>query len=140
MALDKTLTGIEVAFEAPLYDSAKGLVGLMFMQIDKISMLIRDPTFNPTDGRLELIIHHLISSFVTDIDEQEKLRKDMDALIEEYTKGITDNTKKGIARNRACLEFEGRVISKLHDLLGTTKRNRVGFTWNPEECKVVDFR
>ena len=131
---------VEIAFEAPLYDSAKGLVGLMFMQVDKISMLIRDPLFTPTDGRLELMIHHLISSFVTDIEEQEKLRKDMDKLIKDYTEKEQGNEKKGIARNRACLEFEGRVISKLHDLLGTTKKNRVGIVWNPEECKIVDFR
>ena len=139
MAIDKP-GNIEVAFEAPLYDSAKGLVGLMFMQIDKISMLIRDPTFTPTDGRLELMVHHVISSFVTEPEEQNKLRKDMDALILEYTSKVSGNENKGIARNRACLEFEGRVIAKLHDMLGTTKRNRVGFTWNPEECKVVDFR
>lgn len=131
---------IEVAFEAPLYDSAKGLVGLMFMQVDKISMLIRDPSFNPTDGRLELMIHHLISSFVPDITEQENLRKDMDKLIQDYVNKEQGNEKKGIARNRACLEFEGRVISKLHDLLGTTNRNRVGFVWNPEECTITNFK
>ena len=140
MAIDKQSSVIEVAFEAPLYDSAKGLVGLMFMQIDKVTALVKDPTFNPTDGRLELLINHLTSAFIPEIEEQDKLRKDMDALIEEYTRNINDNTKKGIARNKACLVFEGKVISRLHDLFGTTKRNRVGFTWNPEECKVVDFR
>ena len=131
---------VEVAFEAPLYDSAKGLMGLMFMQIDKVTTLLKDPTFNPTDGRLELMVHHLISAFVSDYEEQKTLRKDLDTLIQELTSKATGNENKGIAKNRACLEFEGLVLSKQHDIFGTTKRNRVGFTWNPKECEVVDFR
>ncbi len=131
---------VEFSFEQPLFESSKGLIGLMFQQVGKISDLIRDPSFNATDGRLELMIHHVISSFVVEIEEQKTLREQLDALIKEYTGKEESVQYKGIARNRACLEFEGRVISKLHDMLGTTKRNRVGFTWNPEECKIFDFR
>lgn len=131
---------VDVAFEQPLYESTKGLIGLMFQQVGKISDLIRDPSFNPSDGRLELMVHHVISSFIVDIEEQQQLRKEMDALIKEYANKYEDADSKGIAKNRACLEFSGVVIAKLHDLLGTTRKNRVGFTWNPEECKVVDFR
>ena len=132
---------VDVAFDQPLFETTKGLIGLMFQQVGKISDLIRDPSFNPSDGRLELMIHHLISSFVVETDEQQNLRKELDNLIIEYMKKEDESVEsKGIARNRACLEFEGKVMSRLHDMLGTTKRNRVGFVWNIDECKVVDFR
>jgi hypothetical protein len=130
----------DIAFEAPLFESTKGLIGLMFQQVGKISDLIRDPSFNSTDGRLELMVNHLISAFIVETEEQDKFRKDMQELINEYTKGIKSNEEQGSARNRACLVFEGKVLSRLHDLLGTTKRNRVGIVWDPEKCKIVDFR
>lgn len=133
-------TPVDIAFEQPLYESTKGLIGLMFQQVGKVSDLIRDPTFNPSDGRLELMVHHIISSFIVDVEEQKKLRAEMDALITEYANKHESAEAKGIARNRACLEFSGIVIAKLHDLLGTTKKNRIGFTWDPAECKVIDFR
>ena len=131
---------VDVAFEAPLFESTKGLIGLMFQQVGKISDLIRDPTFNPSDGRLELMVHHLISAFIVDGDEQMVLREELDAHILELSQKFDTKEEKGIAKNRACLEFEGKVLAKLHDLLGTTKRNRIGFTWDPKECKIIDFR
>ena len=130
----------EIAFESPLYESTKGLVGLMFQQVGKISDLIRDPTFKTTDGRLELMINHMISAFIVEVDEQEKMRKDMNTLVAEYTKDIRNNEDVGRERNKACLVFEGKVISRLHDLLGTTTKNRVGIVWDPKEARITDFR
>lgn len=131
---------VEFSFEQPLVESSKGLPGLMFQQIGKVSDLIRDPSFTSTDGRLELMIHHIISAFIIDIDEQDVFRKDLDNLIHEYADKEDSLQYKGIARNRACLEFEGRVLSRMHNILGTTKKNRVGFVWDPKECEIVDFR
>ena len=139
MAYDQN-KNVDIAFEAPLFESTKGLVGLMFQQVGKISDLIRDPSFSSTDGRLELMVNHLISAFIVDIDEQNQFRSDMQNLIDEYTKKATSNETRGEQRNKACMVFEGKVLARLHDLLGTTKRNRVGIVWDPEECKVVDFR
>jgi hypothetical protein len=130
---------VEFSFEQPLLESSKGLPGLMFQQIGKVSDLIRDPSFQSTDGRLELMIHHIISSFIVDIDEQMQFRTELDKLIHDYTEKEDDLIYKGVVRNRACLEFEGRVLSRLHNILGTTRNNRVGFTWDPEKCKIIDF-